>query len=299
MAHPTRTGDVVAFSYPPYQFDAATPGTLVALSAFFGQHGYVPDVQDLANNINMRATFLAGGEGIGRGTVDGVRSIDLAPTIAYILGVPEPQQSQGVVRLDMLKDGNSTHAGPGDRAQRLPRPTRADDVTDRRPSHDRRRRRATGDDVRRGGGAVRPEPLRCWPRGDNVGASPANSACWKTCRRSTSRTRGVSTRRRTATTSSTTASTDCRRSRIGPTSRSSAPTSSTRRRGEPRLGAGHRTCSTTKGIKIGVIGIELEVHARARQRRQNGRLDVPPGDATRSETSPRSCASRASGCRSC
>ncbi len=26
MAHPTRTGDVVAFSYPPYQFDAATPG---------------------------------------------------------------------------------------------------------------------------------------------------------------------------------------------------------------------------------------------------------------------------------
>jgi len=34
MAHPTRTGDVVAFSYPPYQFDAATPGTLIALSAF-------------------------------------------------------------------------------------------------------------------------------------------------------------------------------------------------------------------------------------------------------------------------
>ena len=48
MAHPTRTGDLVVFAYPPYQFDAATPGTLVARSAFFGQHGYVPDVQDLA-----------------------------------------------------------------------------------------------------------------------------------------------------------------------------------------------------------------------------------------------------------
>ena len=60
MAHPTRTGDVVAFTYPPYQYDAATPGTLIAKSEFFGQHGYVPDVQDLANNINMRATFLAG-----------------------------------------------------------------------------------------------------------------------------------------------------------------------------------------------------------------------------------------------
>ena len=107
MSNPTRTGDVVAFAYPPYQFDAETPGTLVALSAFFGQHGYVPDVQDLPNNINMRATFLAGGAGIGRGTLQDVRSIDLAPTIAFILGVPEPQQSQGKVRLDMLKDGRS------------------------------------------------------------------------------------------------------------------------------------------------------------------------------------------------
>ena len=112
MSHPTRTGDVVAFSYPPYQFDAATPGTLVALSAFFGQHGYVPDVQDLENGINMRATFLAGGDRIGRGTRDDVRTIDLAPTIAYLLGVPEPQHSQGVVRLDMLKDGWSRKLVP-------------------------------------------------------------------------------------------------------------------------------------------------------------------------------------------
>ncbi len=67
MAHPTRTGDLVVFAYPPYQFDAATPGTLVARSAFFGQHGYVPDVQDLAANINMRATFLAGGAGHRQG----------------------------------------------------------------------------------------------------------------------------------------------------------------------------------------------------------------------------------------
>ena len=61
MAHPTRTGDLVVFSAPPYQFDAATPGTLIARSAFFGQHGYVPDVQNLRGNTNMRATFLAGG----------------------------------------------------------------------------------------------------------------------------------------------------------------------------------------------------------------------------------------------
>ena len=52
-------------------FDAATPGTLIAKSNFYGQHGYVPDVQDLRSNTNMRATFLAGGADIKRGAVAG------------------------------------------------------------------------------------------------------------------------------------------------------------------------------------------------------------------------------------
>jgi 2',3'-cyclic-nucleotide 2'-phosphodiesterase (5'-nucleotidase family) len=107
MAHPTRTGDLVVFSAPPYQFDAATPGTLIARSAFFGQHGYVPDLQDLKSNTNMRATFLAGGDAIERGTVRDVRSIDLAPTAAFLLDIPTPGQSQGVVRRDLLDNGRS------------------------------------------------------------------------------------------------------------------------------------------------------------------------------------------------
>ncbi|HEX6660103.1 MAG TPA: metallophosphoesterase, partial [Ilumatobacter sp.] len=105
MAHPTRTGDLVVFSEPPYQWDAATPGTQFALSAFFGQHGFVPDVQDLDSNTNMRATFLAGGKAIDRGVVHDVRSIDLAPTAAFLLDIPVPQHSQGVVRRDLLEDG--------------------------------------------------------------------------------------------------------------------------------------------------------------------------------------------------
>ena len=106
MAHPTRTGDVIAFAYPPYQYDAETPGTLVAPSHFFGQHGYVPDVQDLAANINMRATFLAGGTAIAKGQVT-ASSIDLAPTLAYMLGIPEPQHSQGRVLLEVVKGGSA------------------------------------------------------------------------------------------------------------------------------------------------------------------------------------------------
>ena len=108
MAHPTRTGDLVVFSYPPYQFDAATPGTLVSLSHFFGQHGYVPDVQNLDANVNMRAAFLAGGNAVrSRIVVNDLRTIDIAPTIAYVMGIPLPQHSQGVVRLDMLQGGQA------------------------------------------------------------------------------------------------------------------------------------------------------------------------------------------------
>ena len=158
MAHPTRTGDVVAFSYPPYQFDAATPGTLIAPSAFFGQHGYVPDVQDLRSNTNMRATFLAGGDRIDRGVAKNVRSIDLAPTAAFLLGVPAPQHSQGVVRRDIIDDGDDftpvNIIGLNDFHGQL-----AAGRDDARRQHGRpgRRRRAARDDVRRGGGeAARP-----------------------------------------------------------------------------------------------------------------------------------------------
>ena len=49
---------------PPYQFDAATPGQRIAFSQFFGQHGYLPNLVDLAHNVNMHATFVAAGPGI-------------------------------------------------------------------------------------------------------------------------------------------------------------------------------------------------------------------------------------------
>ncbi len=53
--HPNRSGDVVVVLRPPYQFDAATPGQTIAFSQFFGQHGYLPDLVDLAHNVNMHA----------------------------------------------------------------------------------------------------------------------------------------------------------------------------------------------------------------------------------------------------
>ena len=173
MAHPTRTGDLVVFSYPPYQFDGATPGTLAAPSKFFGQHGYVPDVQDLASNTNMRATFIAGGHGIGKGKVVAA-SIDLAPTMAYLLGISAPMQSQGRVLLEAVKGARSV------------KPISIVGLTDFHGQLDPTTRTFDGRNISVGGAsflatmfdgelAKLPGPGLLLASGDNVGASPANS----------------------------------------------------------------------------------------------------------------------------
>jgi 2',3'-cyclic-nucleotide 2'-phosphodiesterase (5'-nucleotidase family)/predicted AlkP superfamily phosphohydrolase/phosphomutase len=101
--HPSRSGDVVVVARPPYQFDAATPGQRIAFSNFFGQHGYLPDLVNLAANVNMHATFVAAGPGIAhREPLAGVRAIDLAPTLAYLLGVPGPQNARGRILYELL-----------------------------------------------------------------------------------------------------------------------------------------------------------------------------------------------------
>ena len=130
--HPSRSGDVVVVLRPPYQFDAATPGQRIAFSQFFGQHGYLPDLVDLAHNVNMHATFVASGPGItkgdeapqgraidksrgkrddddddgnGNGTHRGirnVRAIDLAPTIAFMMGIPGPVNASGRILYEVF-----------------------------------------------------------------------------------------------------------------------------------------------------------------------------------------------------
>ena len=135
MAHPTRTGDLVVFAYPPYQFDAATPGDTdraVAVLRPARLRAGRPGPRRATSTCGRRSSPAA--TGIAKGTVT-ARTIDLAPTLAYMLGIPEPQQSQGRVLLDVVKGGNGVQADLDRRAQRLPRPARAD-----RPSTVRQRR---------------------------------------------------------------------------------------------------------------------------------------------------------------
>jgi 2',3'-cyclic-nucleotide 2'-phosphodiesterase (5'-nucleotidase family) len=108
--HPSRSGDVVVVLRPPYQFDAATPGQRIAFSQFFGQHGYLPNLVDLAHNVNMHATFVAAGPGIrhlegddnhnsndDEDSLADVRAVDVAPTIAFLMGIPGPQNASGKI----------------------------------------------------------------------------------------------------------------------------------------------------------------------------------------------------------
>jgi predicted AlkP superfamily phosphohydrolase/phosphomutase len=105
--NPTRSGDVVVVAQPPYQFDASTPGTVIAPSGFFGQHGYLPDLVDLGHNVNMHATFIAAGPGIRtmHDKIPGVQAVDLAPTIADLLGIPAPANTQGHTLSNILTSG--------------------------------------------------------------------------------------------------------------------------------------------------------------------------------------------------
>jgi len=104
--NPTRSGDVVVVTKVPYEFDGNTVGTIVAPSKFFGQHGYLPDDVDLAHNVNMHATFVAGGPDISHvPSVKGVHATDLAPTLAVLGGFDPPLQAQGRVLTEILRNG--------------------------------------------------------------------------------------------------------------------------------------------------------------------------------------------------
>ena len=102
--HPSRSGDVTVTLRPPYQYDAATPGQRIAFSQFFGQHGYLPNLVDLEHNVNMHATFVASGPGIRKqDPVSGVRAIDVAPTLAFLMGIPGPQNAQGRIMTNLTQ----------------------------------------------------------------------------------------------------------------------------------------------------------------------------------------------------
>ena len=88
------TGDVLVVTIPGYHLDfnagtGTAAGDFFQPSTFFGQHGYDPRLPE------MKAIFFAAGPNFKRRTLKDVDNIDIAPTVAELLGIDPPKDSQG------------------------------------------------------------------------------------------------------------------------------------------------------------------------------------------------------------
>ena len=83
LNHPTRTGDIVLITDPPNMFTNSVNAQPK------GMHGYSPQLAD------MKGIFYAIGAEIEHKELGPVHQIDLAPTIADILGIKDTYHMQG------------------------------------------------------------------------------------------------------------------------------------------------------------------------------------------------------------
>lgn len=95
--HPSRSGDVVVTLAPPYRFDDPEPGVRLGPASTVGSDGY--------HSPAGGGLLLADGPAIADGATLVARAIDVAPTAAFLLGVPGPYNASGEILLDVLADG--------------------------------------------------------------------------------------------------------------------------------------------------------------------------------------------------
>jgi predicted AlkP superfamily pyrophosphatase or phosphodiesterase len=105
-------GDVFAMLTTGYNFDGAqspvvqrqgdplAASPVLQVPNFYGAHGYDPKLQD------MGAIFFAAGPDVNPGTRVSIRNVDIAPTIAHILGVQPDSTVQGTSLNKFFKKGH-------------------------------------------------------------------------------------------------------------------------------------------------------------------------------------------------
>lgn len=92
ILHPSRSGDVVVVLRPPYQFESATPERRIAKGYGSAASGFLASPL----RFGQRGTFVAAGPRIRhQDPLSSVRSVDVAPTIAFVLDIPGPQNARG------------------------------------------------------------------------------------------------------------------------------------------------------------------------------------------------------------
>jgi predicted AlkP superfamily pyrophosphatase or phosphodiesterase len=94
--HPRRSGDVIAVAEPPHLFerlrgwDRFKVSTWRTLRGPTGAHGFDPELPE------MGALFRAMGRGVPAGVRIGPqRAVDVAPTVARLLGIDPPRHAEG------------------------------------------------------------------------------------------------------------------------------------------------------------------------------------------------------------
>lgn len=109
IRHPSRNGDLMLITTPPRTF--FQPGLLRSVGHYIGgilfdwklgMHGYTTDHPD------MGAILLAMGRGVPKGVRIGpVDNIQVAPTIAKLLGIAPPAQAEGSPIPEFAADGDA------------------------------------------------------------------------------------------------------------------------------------------------------------------------------------------------
>lgn len=109
IRHPSRNGDLMLITTPPRTF--FQPGLLRSAGVYLagilldwkaGMHGYASDHPD------MGAILLAMGRGVPKGVRIGpVDSIQVAATIAKLLGIDPPAQAEGPPIPEFIADGDA------------------------------------------------------------------------------------------------------------------------------------------------------------------------------------------------
>jgi 2',3'-cyclic-nucleotide 2'-phosphodiesterase (5'-nucleotidase family) len=104
--HPSRSGDVVIVLLPPYRFADDTAGAAIAPVAPAAVGGYLIQAEPEADQA-ATGLFLAAGPEIAAGAQVAARSIDVAPTAAFLLDVPGPYNASGSILYDLLANGST------------------------------------------------------------------------------------------------------------------------------------------------------------------------------------------------
>ena len=96
VLYPGRAGDLLMTTEPPYSFTrprglgGKVAPVLARMGWTLGGHGYFPHLPD------MGGIFMALGRGIpAGGTLPAVHQVDVAPTVARLLSIDPPLQSEG------------------------------------------------------------------------------------------------------------------------------------------------------------------------------------------------------------